>query len=652
MDVNLKKTARIAGLLYLINAITAAIGIIVIPCKLLVPGDIAQTAKNILDHELSVMKNRIYCLFIFLALFTSCNGQADHSRQTPEKIKEFENNIEGSLMLNDERPGTITERMAKYNVKGVSIAVIQDYKMVWAKGYGWADEAEKRPVTTETLFEPGSISKALNALGILKLAQDKKLDLYTDINTYLSSWKFPYDSISNGKKITLADILSHNAGLSVHGFPGHDINGPIPTVLEVLDGKKPATTLAVRSMFEPGLGFQYSGGGITISQVLLADVTRQAYDKWMYDNVLKPIGMVNSSFSQPPSKEKQALCATGYYPDGRPVSNKFHVYPELAAAGLWMTPSDLCHYIIDMQLAYQNKKKSRVLNSEMVRLHLTPYNNGPTSMGSFILDINGAKYFEHGAGNDGFCGDFYGSLEDGYGCVVFMNSEDPKLLSEIINSIAKTYAWKNFYKEPIRKNCISVADSTLEQYKGIYLYDQSWAAIGSKNKAYHFYTNGIYAKMYFSTPTTFFNEEFPAVKAIVKDSKGNVVGYTRNVNGREYPNSIKVTHPDSLKLESMVFHEISLYLFDNQEYGESVLYLKRATELYPDDLELLMNLANMYLYNNDYDKAMAIYKSHLNDRVGNGYTWKGLLQFYVKYYQDRNHDVQVFDKVFKALNIK
>ena len=157
-------------------------------------------------------------------------AQTNYSSKTLKKIKEVEENITGNILLNEEQPSTILERMAKYKVKGMSMAVIQNYEIVWAKGYGWADEAEKRPMTPETLFEPGSISKTLNALGILKLAQEHKLDLYTDVNTYLKSWRFPYDSLSKGKPITLAQILSHNAGLTVHGFPGHNINGPIPTV--------------------------------------------------------------------------------------------------------------------------------------------------------------------------------------------------------------------------------------------------------------------------------------------------------------------------------------------------------------------------------------------------------------------------------------
>lgn len=144
-------------------------------------------------------------LTIILIFNSGIFSQTNYSPETLEKIKEVENNITGRIILNDDQPSTITERMAKYNLKGMSIAVIQDYKIVWAKGYGWADEENKIPVTTETLFEPGSISKSLNALGILKLAQEKKVDLNADINTYLTSWKFPYDSLSNGKNNTCSD---------------------------------------------------------------------------------------------------------------------------------------------------------------------------------------------------------------------------------------------------------------------------------------------------------------------------------------------------------------------------------------------------------------------------------------------------------------
>lgn len=591
-------------------------------------------------------------LLIAVWCCTACLlAQKTYPPETLEKIKAVENNLTGNILLNDEQPGTIAEKMAKYQVNGMSLAVIHDYKIAWAKGYGWADLAEKRPVTTETLFEPGSISKTLNAVGILKLAQEKKLDLNTDINTYLSSWKFPYDSLSKGKPITLAHILSHQAGLSVHGFPGHNIKGPVPTVFEVLDGKAPSFTPAVRSEFEPGLTFQYSGGGTTISQVLLTDITHQVYDVWMYENVLKPIGMVNSTYAQPPAKDKQPLCASAYNRDGSPIENKFHVYPEQAAAGLWMTPSDLCQYIIDMQLAWQGKP-SKVLNPDMVKLHLTPYNNGPTAMGTFIEDHDGALYFQHGAGNDGFCGQFYGSLEGGNGVVIFLNSDNPKLIFEVINSVAKAYNWKNFYREPQRKKVVTVPEKVLETYKGVYLYDDKWAIVDKKDGQYYFYTTWTFAKMYFTSPTSFFNEEFQAIKTFIQDEKGNVTGYTRMVDGKEFPKAVKITRPDTIRLDNGIIGEIGWFLLEQKNYPEAVAYFKRGVQLYPQDLNTNINLAHSYLFNGEYDKAIAIYRTHQKDMVKPGYSWEDLMRDDLAYFADHNMEVSMFDKVFAELKIE
>ncbi len=588
---------------------------------------------------------------ILFCLCTKLDAQVAYNDEIEAEIKRVESNICGPILINDEQPSSIRERMAFYKVKGLSIAVVKDFKVVWARGYGWADEAEKRPVSLYTLFEPGSISKTLNSLGILKLAQEKRVDLNTDINAYLRSWKFPYDSLSNGKKITLAHILSHNAGLTVHGFPGHDIKGPIPTVFQVLDGTPPSFTPAVRSMYEPGMQFEYSGGGTTISQVLLCDVTKQAYDKWMYDNVLRPIGMIHSSYAQPPTKEMQSLCASAYTRDGAPIEGKFHVYPEQAAAGLWMTPSDLCQYIIDMQLAYKGKKASAVLSPEMVKLHLTAYNNGPTAMGTFIQDHDGALYFEHGAGNDGFCGDFIASLEDGYGVAIFMNSDNPKLLSEVINSVAKEYNWKNFYREPHRKKAVTVPDSILREYEGVYLYDRNWAGVGRHDNEYQFYANGMFAKMYFTSPTCFFNTEFQAVKEFVRDDRGEIVGYTRTVDGKAFAPSTRITNPDTLHAADNIFQEIGWFYFEAKKYKESLAYLKRGAELYPKNLDLVMNLAHVFLFSGDKSSAMKIYKAHRNEEESPGYSWEKMLESYIKYFKEHDFDVSVFDEVRRELGL-
>src|SRR5688572_17406804 len=226
-----------------------------------------------------------------------------------DKQKQVEKNLVGAIQLSGETPWTIQERMAHYKIPGLSIAVIQNYKLVWAKGYGWANDSLKIPVTTETLFQAASISKSLNGVGVLKLVQDKKLDLHTDINTYLTSWRFPYDSLAKGKKITVANLLSHTAGLTVHGFEGYRQGTPLPTVIQILDGLKPANSAPVRSMYEPGIKSQYSGGGTVISQLIVMDITHLPYSDYMKKEILQPLGMTGSTFSQPPVDIKPALLA-------------------------------------------------------------------------------------------------------------------------------------------------------------------------------------------------------------------------------------------------------------------------------------------------------------------------------------------------------
>ena len=421
--------------------------------------------------------------------------------------------------------------------------------------------------------------------------------------------------------------------------------------MQVLDGKTPAVTPAVRSMFEPDLKFQYSGGGTSISQLIITDIVRQPYDVWMYENVLKPIAMTHSTYAQPPAKEIRHLCASAYNQDGSPIADKFHVYPEQAAAGLWMTPSDLCNYIIDMQLAFQGKP-SKVLNADMVKLHLTPYKDGPTALGTFIEDHDGFKYFQHGAGNDGFCGQFYGSLDKGYGVVIFLNTSDGRLLPEVINSVAKAYNWKNFYKEPQRKKSIAVDEKIIKGYEGIYLYENTWAAVGKKDNEYYFYASGIYAKMHYTTPTSFFNVEFQAVKEFLKNNKGTVLGYRRMVDGKEFPAATKVINPDTLKLANQLFGEIGWYLFETKKYKEALVYFSRGTQLYPEDLNMLSNKAHLYLFNNDYNKARDIYKAHLKDIVRPGYSWEDLLRDDFVYFKDKKYDMKLFEKVFEELKIK
>ena len=384
--------------------------------------------------------NKITPFLVILLLALGATAQT-YSPEVEKKIRE----VESHLGEPGQGPGLIwhglKERMAYYRIHGLSIAVIHDYKMQWARGYGWADSAENRPVTVHTLFQAASISKSLNSVGLMRLAQEKKIDLYADINTYLKSWKFPYDPKSGGKTISVANLLSHTGGLTVHGFPGYEKGAALPTVVQVLNGTPPANTEAVSSMYAPGIKYEYSGGGTTISQLILMDVTGQAYDRWMSEQVLRPMGMTESFYTQPAPVSRAAMLATAYHADGSAVPGKYHIYPEEAPAGLWTNPTDLCKYIIETQLALAGRS-AKVLDADHERLRLTPYVDSSAALGAFIVRKGDGKWFQHGGANEGFRCVYFGSMEGGDGVAVMVNSDNGGILNEVLAGVAMVYGWK------------------------------------------------------------------------------------------------------------------------------------------------------------------------------------------------------------------
>lgn len=404
------------------------------------------------------MKKIHLITILFLSLSTFAQSVED-------KIKIVETNL-SHWDKSKSQKRSLEERMAFYNANAVSIAVIKDYKVEWTKAYGFADVSEKRAATPQTLFQAASISKSINSLGILKLVQEGKLSLTDDINSYLKDWKFPYDSVSKGKKITLAQLLSHTAGLSIGGFGGYPRRKDLPTTIQTLDGLSPSNSGAVRSVFEPGLKFQYSGGGTTITQLILENVTGEKYEDYMGKNILTPLNMTESSFNQPPSESKTKLLATGYHGNGKEVEGKYHIYPEKAAAGLWTNPSDLAKYIIETQLSLLGNS-NKILSKELSEQRLND------NLGVFLNDLKGTKYFCHSGGNEGFVCYYEGSLEGGNGIVVMTNGRNFGMVQEIVNSVASLNNWKNYPLESrkesigltISKACYDNIDKGIELYK-------------------------------------------------------------------------------------------------------------------------------------------------------------------------------------------
>ncbi len=350
--------------------------------------------------------------------------------------------------------------MEKRDVPGVSIAVIDGGAIVRAQGYGVVEAGLSEEVSPGTLFQAASVSKPVAALGALRLVESGALTLDTNVNDALTGWKVPDNDFTAEEKVTLRRLLSHSAGLTVHGFPGYASERVAATVGEILDGKPPANTAAVRVDFVPGSRNRYSGGGYTVLQQLMTDVTGEAFPAYMRSRVLAPLQMSASTYEQPlPAMlARRAASAHASRKPARAISGRWHVYPEMAAAGLWTTPGDLARFVLAIQEAYAGREGA-LLGQGLAAHMLTPQ-SGNFGLGLVLTGQGAARRFEHGGRNEGFDCHLTGYVEGGRGAVVMINAnENSGMILRIIEAIADQYGWPEF---PKRTSAVVIEDTAPE----------------------------------------------------------------------------------------------------------------------------------------------------------------------------------------------
>ncbi|MBI3681183.1 MAG: beta-lactamase family protein [Acidobacteria bacterium] len=405
----------------------------------------------------------------YLAAFFSLANMA-LAQPSAKNAARLQSEVEGGLLPSvhiQGRPLTkssIADRMKALHIRGVSVAVIHNYRIDWAKGYGILDDETRKPVDPETLFQAGSISKPVAAAGAMRLIEQGKLALDEDVNQRLKSWKVPENEFTKTEKVTLRRTMSHSAGLTVHGFPGYAEGDPIPNVPQLLEGVKPANTAAVRVDTIPGTLSRYSGGGTTIMQLLMTDVTGRAFPALLRDLVLSKAGMRNSTYEQPLPQRLRANTASGYKSDGKPVKGKYHTYPEMAAAGLWTTASDLARFAIEMGKSRMGKA-NHILRQATVEQMMTVQKGG-FGLGFALSTQDGVKRFGHNGSDEGFQALLTCSYE-GEGVAVMVNSDNGiRLANEIVRSVSAAYGWKDM--KPVEKAVIQMSTAQLAEYAGEY----------------------------------------------------------------------------------------------------------------------------------------------------------------------------------------
>lgn len=376
---------------------------------------------------------------------------------------------------------TIEERMAHHHVPGVSIAVVDGNRLVWARAFGVARPGQG--VTTNTLFQAGSLSKPITAAAALTLAQRRKLELDGPINSHLTSWKVPDSEFGQGNLVTLRSILGHTSGLGPHGFRGYGAAEAVPSLRQILEGQAPANSEAIRIREAPGSAMRYSGGGYVVLQQAIEDVGKAPFSSSLQKLILRPLGMKSSLFAQPLPEQLRSRAAVGYVGPGRELPGGWHTLPELAAAGLWSNPSDLSRFLIWLNEGAGSSKKGS--HSAVIRQMMEPQKDSTgqrfiTPKGSHAglgLVLEGdepSMRFSHAGSNVGQRAMMIGFPGTGQGAVVMANSDSsPALIQEIVRSIAAAYGWPERFHRVVPP--LQLEPGQLERLAGTYSFESRQA---------------------------------------------------------------------------------------------------------------------------------------------------------------------------------
>jgi len=350
--------------------------------------------------------------------------------------------VRGQTPGSDLDPAAVQELLTKFNVPGVSIAVIQDFKIAWARGYGTADVETGTSVAPDTMFQAASISKPVAAMVSLKAVQDNRFALDQDINTILKSWRLPETPFTKDRRVTPRMLMSHTSGMGDgFGFPGYAPNAPLPTLQQLMDGRPPSNRRRIRLERPPMTAYEYSGGSVMMQELVLTDAIGKPFAELARDWVLNPIAMTNSTFEQPLPAQREKQAARAHDQKGMRMGDPWHVYPEHAAAGLWTTATDLAKFAIEVQKSL-NGQSNRVLSPSTIREMVTPVGVGPYAIGFQIEKQGEGWYFMHGGSNWGFQCDLMAHRVKGYGAVIMTNGDAGfPVIQQLRRRIQQEYKW-------------------------------------------------------------------------------------------------------------------------------------------------------------------------------------------------------------------
>ncbi|WP_226468578.1 serine hydrolase domain-containing protein [Luteimonas panaciterrae] len=356
----------------------------------------------------------------------------------PNPLAALDNGLRPSAIPPGEAPPrwSLAERMRHYKVPGVAIAILKNGEVMQATGFGVREAGKEDKVDGDTLFSVGSISKVVTAATTLRLVAEGRLDLDRNVDEYLKRWKLPASAEVSKPQVSLRKLMSHTSGLGVHGFADYQPDEPLPTLMQILDGQKPAKGEAVRFKHAPGLINDYSGGGVTVEQMVIEDVAGKPLRQLAEQQVFAPLGMRRSTFESPLSVARENV-ARAHNGEGAPnaLPRGWESFAEAGASGLWTSANDLGKFVSALIKSYQGH--ADFLPQPLTMAMMTEVSPGPFGLGPRLGGAGPGRYFFHAGANESYLAFMEGYPETGDGFVILTNGSNGGQLSfEIRNALA------------------------------------------------------------------------------------------------------------------------------------------------------------------------------------------------------------------------
>jgi CubicO group peptidase (beta-lactamase class C family) len=360
---------------------------------------------------------------------------------------------------------SMDERLAHYDCPSVSVAAIENGKLAWAHAYGVTEKGGAQAPDPDTLYSGASISKPITAVIALRLAERGVFDLDDDVNRYLTAWQIPQSAFTRERPVTLRHLLSHTAGTTVHGFGAFPPGEPLPTALDTVLGRPPAKNPPVVVDKTPGGAARYSGGGTMVVQLMLEEAAGVAFPELARREVFEPLGMTRSTFENPLPEALRANAAVGHE-GGGVIDGKWVTCPQLAAGGVWTTPTDFARFMIACRNAWFGLPDA-IVGPALARQMMTAQGGGEFGLGWELLQKDGDVMMGHGGSNVGYQCESKLFLESGNGIVVMTNAESGLIFYwEVFAGVARAHGWDSFMPAP--KRVVPIAPEDFPKFVGVY----------------------------------------------------------------------------------------------------------------------------------------------------------------------------------------